>query len=97
MSSLVMVFVVDASGSMRIQAQQTRVQDASHDAHSLASSLNHAALNVANALGAFLGGLVISLGWGYVAPAMLGAVQAVLRFVVAVLSGVLERRKPLTA
>ena len=96
-SALIMVFVVGAAGSMLIPALQTRLLDASPDAPSLASSLNHAALNVANALGAFLGGLVIALGWGYVAPALVGAVLAVLGFGVAVLSGVLERRKPLTA
>ncbi|WP_045730326.1 MFS transporter [Pseudarthrobacter chlorophenolicus] len=96
-SALVMVFVVGASGSMLIPSLQTRLLDASRDAPSLASSLNHAALNVANALGAFLGGLVIALGWGYVAPALVGAVLAILGFGVAVLSGVLERRKPLAA
>ena len=94
-SAFVMVFVVGASGSMLIPALQTRLLDASPDAPSLASSLNHAALNVANALGAFLGGLVIA--WGYVAPALVGAVLAVLGFGVAVISGLLERRKPLTA
>jgi DHA1 family inner membrane transport protein len=57
--------------------------------------LNHAALNVANALGAFLGGLVIAWGWGYVAPALVGAVLALLGLGVAVLSGLLERRRPL--
>ena len=96
-SAFVMVFVVGASGSMLIHALQTRLLDASPDAPSLASSLNHAALNVANALGAFLGGLVIAWGWGYVAPALVGAVLAVLGFGVAVISGLLERRKPLTA
>ncbi len=96
-SALLMVFVVGGSGSLLIPALQTRLLDASPDAPSLASSLNHAALNVANALGAFLGGVVIALGWGYVAPALVGAVLAVLGFGVAVLSGVLERRKPLTA
>ncbi|MBT2565827.1 MFS transporter [Arthrobacter sp. ISL-85] len=96
-SAMVMVFVVGASGSMLIPALQTRLLDASPDAPSLASSLNHAALNVANALGAFLGGLVIALGWGFVAPALVGAVLAVLGFGVALLSGLLERRRPLAA
>jgi DHA1 family inner membrane transport protein len=96
-SALVMVFVVGASGSMLIPALQTRLLDASPDAPSLASSLNHAALNVANALGAFLGGLVIAWGWGYVAPALVGAVLAVLGLGVAVVSGLLERKKPLAA
>ncbi|TLM74061.1 MFS transporter [Pseudarthrobacter sp. NamB4] len=96
-SAFVMVFVVGASGSMLIPALQTRLLDASPDAPSLASSLNHAALNVANALGAFLGGLVIALGWGYVAPALVGAVLALLGLGVAVASGLLERKRPLTA
>ncbi|MDQ0120682.1 MFS transporter [Pseudarthrobacter sp902506025] len=94
-SAMVMVFVVGASGSMLIPALQTRLLDASPDAPSLASSLNHAALNVANALGAFLGGVVIALGWGFVAPALVGAVLAVLGFGVALLSGLLERKRPL--
>ena len=96
-SALVMVFVVGAAGSMLVPALQTRLLDASPDAPSLASSLNHAALNVANALGAFLGGLVIALGWGFVAPALVGAVLAVLGFGVALLSGALERKRPLAA
>ncbi|NUP60009.1 MAG: MFS transporter [Pseudarthrobacter sp.] len=96
-SALVMVFVVGAAGSMLIPALQTRLLDASPDAPSLASSLNHAGLNVANALGAFLGGLVISLGWGFAAPALVGAVLAVLGFGVALLSGLLERKRPLAA
>lgn len=95
-SALIMVFVVGAAGSLLIPALQTRLLDASPDAPSLASSLNHAALNVANALGAFLGGLVIAWGWGYVAPALVGAVLAVLGLGVAMLSGLLERKKPLT-
>ncbi|MET4590267.1 MFS transporter [Arthrobacter sp. 754] len=94
-SALVMVFVVGASGSLLIPALQTRLLDASPDAPSLASSLNHAALNVANALGAFLGGVVIAWGWGFVAPALVGAVLAILGLAVAVVSGLLERRKPL--
>jgi DHA1 family inner membrane transport protein len=94
-SALVMVFVVGGAGSLLVPALQTRLLDASPDAPSLASSLNHAALNVANALGAFLGGLVIAWGWGYVAPALVGAVLAVLGLGVAAVSGLLERRRPL--
>ena len=96
-SALVMVFVVGAAGSMLVPALQTRLLDASPDAPSLASSLNHAALNVANALGAFLGGLVIAWGWGYVAPALVGAVLAVLGLGVAAFSGAVERRRPLAS
>lgn len=94
-SAYLMVFVVGAAGSMLVPALQTRLLDASPGAPSLASSLNHAALNVANALGAFLGGLVIAWGWGYVAPALVGAGLAVLGLGVALLSGAVERKRPL--
>jgi DHA1 family inner membrane transport protein len=94
-SAFVMVFVVGGAGSMLVPALQTRLLDASPDAPSLASSLNHAALNVANALGAFLGGVVIAWGWGYVAPALVGAVLAILGLLVALFSGLMERKKPL--
>ena len=47
--------------------------DVAGDAQSLAAAGNHAALNLANALGAFLGGLVIAAGLGYTAPAFVGA------------------------
>ena len=94
-AALLMVFVVGAIGSMLVPPLQARLLDASPDAPSLASSLNHSALNVANALGAFLGGVVIAWGWGFTAPALVGAVLAVLGLAVAGLSGLLERRKPL--
>ncbi len=96
-SALFMAFVVGAIGSMLVPPLQTRLLDASPDAPSLASSLNHSALNIANALGAFLGGVVIAWGWGYVAPALVGAFLALLGLGVAVVSGLLERRRPLTA
>jgi len=34
--------------------------------------MNHAALNVANALGAWLGGVAIAAGWGLRSPARIG-------------------------
>ncbi|MEK8228558.1 hypothetical protein NKG05_24885 [Oerskovia sp. M15] len=44
-------------------ALQTRLMDLSPDAPSLGAALCHSALNVGNANGAFLGGLVIAAGW----------------------------------
>lgn len=88
-----LVFLVGASGALLIPALQTRLMDVAGDAQSLAASLNHAALNVANALGAFLGGLVITLGWGLVAPARVGAGLAVLGLLIAGISGWLQRRR----
>ncbi len=65
------------SGAAMIPALQMRLMDVSPDAQSLAAALHHSALNVANALGAWLGGLVIAAGWGYTAPAAVGAGLAV--------------------
>jgi DHA1 family inner membrane transport protein len=94
-SAFIMAFVVGGIGSMLTPALQTRLLDAAPGAASLASSLNHSALNIANALGAFLGGTVIAWGWGYVAPALVGAVLAILGLGVAIISGLLERKRPL--
>ncbi|NVM95235.1 MFS transporter [Arthrobacter wenxiniae] len=90
--ALVMIFVIGASGSMLVPSLQTRLLDVSPGAPTLASSLNHSALNMANALGAFAGGLVISWGWGFTAPALVGAVLAVMGLGIALVSGRLDRR-----
>lgn len=71
-------FLVGASGAALAPALQTRLMDVAHDAQTLAAALNHAALNIANAAGAWLGGLVIAAGLGYTAPAAVGAGLAVL-------------------
>ncbi|AMM32388.1 MFS transporter [Sinomonas atrocyanea] len=91
--ALLMVFVVGGSGSILIPALQARLLDSAPGAATLATSLSHSALNVANALGAFLGGVVIAAGWGFVAPAYVGAGLAVLGLGIALLSGALERRR----
>src|SRR3954467_14153547 len=54
-------------------ALQTRLMDVAADAQTLAAALNHSALNIANASGAWVGGLVIAAGFGYTAPAAAGA------------------------
>ncbi|WP_218712773.1 MFS transporter [Arthrobacter sp. BF1] len=89
--ALLMIFVIGASGAMLIPSLQTRLLDVSPGAPTLASSLNHSALNMANALGAFVGGLVVTWGWGYTAPALVGAVLAVLGLGIALLSGLLDK------
>lgn len=55
---------------------QMRVMQAAAQAPGLASSVNVGAFNLGNALGAALGGLVISLGWGYAAVPWVGAALA---------------------
>jgi DHA1 family inner membrane transport protein len=59
----------------------------------MGAAMNHASLNVANALGAWLGGLVIAAGWGYRAPGVVGAALAVGGLLFLAASAVLERRQ----
>lgn len=70
-------FLVGAAGAALAPGLQIRLMDVAHDAQTLAAALNHAALNIANAAGAWLGGLVIAAGLGYTAPAVVGAGLAV--------------------
>ncbi|MFE3545417.1 MFS transporter [Nocardia sp. NPDC059177] len=69
--------LVGASGAALAPGLQTRLMDVAADAQTLAAALNHAALNIANATGAWLGGLVITAGLGYTAPAAVGAALAI--------------------
>lgn len=92
--ALLMIFVIGASGSMLVPSLQTRLLDVSPGAPTLASSLNHSALNMANALGAYLGGVVIAWGWGFTAPALVGAALAFVGLWIALLSGFLDRKRP---
>ncbi len=48
--------------------------------------------NVANALGAWLGGVVIAAGHGYRSPALVGAALAALGLVILLVSAVAHRR-----
>ncbi|WP_068154290.1 MFS transporter [Rhodococcus phenolicus] len=75
-TAFVLLFLIGATNAALIPGLQTRLMDVAAEAQSLAASLNHAALNAANALGAWLGGLVIAAGFGYTAPAAVGAVLA---------------------
>jgi MFS transporter, DHA1 family, inner membrane transport protein len=86
------LLLIGASGSAIGPALQTRLMDVAHDAQTLAAALNHSALNIANATGAWVGGVVIAAGYGYTAPAAAGAVLTVAGLVVLTISVLLQRR-----
>jgi len=75
-TALIVLFLVAAAGSALVPGLQTRLMDVAADAQTLAAALNHSALNIANAFGAWIGGVVIAAGFGYTAPALVGAVLA---------------------
>ncbi|MBJ3783558.1 MFS transporter [Devosia sp. MSA67] len=73
-------------------ALQTRLMDVAADGQTLAASLNHAAFNIANALGALLGGAAIAAGYGWTSTGPVGALMAVGGVVLFAWSVWLERR-----
>ncbi len=58
-------------------ALQTHLMDVATGAQTLAAASNHAAFNVANALGPWLGGLAISAGMGWTVTGYIGAATAI--------------------
>ena len=68
----VFVFMVGGSAAALSPAIQTRLMDVAGDSQTLAAAINHSALNIGNSLGAWLGGVTIAAGLGYLSPAWVG-------------------------
>ncbi|GAV39998.1 MFS transporter [Streptomyces acidiscabies] len=71
-ASVVLVFLMGVTGFASVPGMITRVTDQAGGA-ALAASANVSASNVGNALGAWLGGVAISVGLGYRSPLFVGA------------------------
>lgn len=71
---------------------QTRVVDQARSAPNLASTLNQGAFNLGNALGASLGGLVLTEGLGYRSLPLASAAVALVTLLLGVLAWHIERR-----
>ncbi|MEW1830452.1 MFS transporter [Streptomyces sp. NPDC088196] len=72
---------------------QLMVMEKASAGPSLASSANQAAFNLANAGGAWIGGLALAAGFGATSPALAGAVLAVLGLGVAATAATVDRRR----
>jgi DHA1 family inner membrane transport protein len=90
-------FLTTATGSVLVVNLQLRLMDVAGNAVTLGAAMNHAALNVANALGAWAGGVVIAAGYGYRAPALVGAALAVLGVLILLWSAAVHRRTAVAA
>jgi DHA1 family inner membrane transport protein len=91
--AIVTVFVWGIAAFATVPPLQMRVvQQASEGPH-LASTLNIAAFNLGNAIGAFVGGAMIDLGKGLPSVSVAGAIVALLGLLVTLLSAALERRR----
>lgn len=77
-SAIAALFLIGFTVTGLAGVLQIRLMDVAGEAQALAASLNHSAFNVANALGAFLGGFVISHQMGWIAPVWVGLVLSLL-------------------
>jgi len=91
--AVVGIFVFGVTGSLLVPMLQTRLMDVARDGQALAAALNHSTLNLANALGAWLGGVVLSHGLGYEWPSRVGSLLALAGLAVALVSGWLDRSR----
>ncbi|GAB3159284.1 MFS transporter [Amycolatopsis sp. NPDC004378] len=85
-----------AAGFATVPPLQARVMAKAEGAPALASAANIAAFNLGNAGGAWLGGQAIGAGLGYTAPNWIGALLAAAGLAVALVSGLLDRRTPVS-
>jgi DHA1 family inner membrane transport protein len=87
------MFMIGFAGLSIGPALQTRLMDVAGDAQTLAAALNHSAFNMANALGAWLGGVAIAAGLGWTSTGPIGAGLAAAGFLVFLISRALEQRR----
>jgi len=85
-------FLIGATGLFLGPALQSRLIGVAPGAQLMGAAVNQSAMNLANSLGAALGGLVIAAGWGYAAPSWVGAALGLLGLALAAASFLIESR-----
>ncbi|ALG11467.1 MFS transporter [Kibdelosporangium phytohabitans] len=89
------IVLFGAAGFATISPLQIRALAKAEGAPALASAANIGAFNLANAIGAWVGGLAIEHGLGYTSTNWIGALLVLVGLGVAVYSGRLDRTKKL--
>lgn len=89
--ALVTITFIGALGSFITTPVQMLLMAKAKEAPTMAAASNHSAFNLANAGGAWLGGLALSAGWGWTSPALVGAALAVAGLGLAVTGGLMNR------
>lgn len=74
-SILPMVFLLGSTAAL-VPTLQVRLMDVAGEAQTLAASLNHVAFNIANGIGAYLGGLAIVSSWQWQGTGWVGCLLA---------------------
>ncbi|WP_458243406.1 MFS transporter [Streptomyces sp. MAI_2237] len=96
-SAAIAVTLLGAAAFVTGSPLQLMVMEKASAAPSLASSANQAAFNLANAGGAWIGGVALAAGFGVTSPAPAGAMLAVLGLGVAAVAYAVDRRRTVPA
>ena len=91
-TAAVTIFAFPFTSMAMLPAIQSRIVAIGGGAPNLAAASIHAAFNIANSIGAWFGGFVISLGFGYTSVNAVAAVLALLGLGVALGSAAYDRR-----
>ncbi|MBC73590.1 MAG: MFS transporter [Muricauda sp.] len=84
--SILMTFLTGAATFAIVPPLQVQlINSVQSDAKMLVASLGPSCFNIANALGAFLGGIPIELGYGYTSPVWVGAIMGIIGVIVSLL------------
>lgn len=92
-TAVLAVFLLGMVSTILVPMLQTRLMDVAHEGQSLAAALNHSTLNMANALGAYLGSVVLEAGFGYEWPSRVGVLLALAGVGIAAISVLVGRRE----
>ncbi|SDS26680.1 MFS transporter [Actinoplanes derwentensis] len=90
-------FLVGAAALFIVPALQARLISVAPGAQLMGAAVNQSSLNIANAIGAALGGAVIAAGWGYLSSVWLGVGLTITGFLLSLLSFRLDSRRQVTA
>ncbi|BEL02596.1 MFS transporter [Actinoplanes sichuanensis] len=90
-------FLVGAASMFIVPALQSRLIAVAPGAQLMGAAVNQSSLNIANSIGAALGGTVIAAGWGYLASAWSGIALSFAGLLLALFSFRLDRRPATTA
>ncbi|CCH69565.1 putative transporter [Phycicoccus elongatus Lp2] len=92
-AAVLFVFIASLFAAILAVGVMMRLITVANSAKTLGAASAHASLNIANAVGAWLGGIVIARGHGYAAPSLVGAVLALGGLVVFGLSILFHKRE----
>lgn len=97
-ASVLCIFLMAAFGFATVSPIQKLVMDKAKaaGAPTLASAVNIGLFNLGNALGAWLGGVVIAQGFGFTSPNWAGGLLSLGALLLAIASGLLDRREAAT-